>query len=196
MDPLRSNVKGSEKTQTELESEWVKKVQESDAGAFKELFSVYCQPLVHFVYRLVGDVSIAENLVQDVFLKVWENRSGLDPSLNIKTYLYTAVKHRAFKHIKHIDVERRGAETLKRVNNRPRSPEVEWFEKERADHVRRAVEELPAKRKMIFCMSRYDHLTYAEIAHILNISIKTVETQMGRALKHLRNRLAYYFYEM
>lgn len=150
---------------------------------------MYCQPLIHFVRRYVGDTQIAENIVQDVFLKIWLNRSDLNPSLNIKTYLYTAVKNQALNHLRHAEVVQRNAENLRPMNGPVRTPEDEWHEQELIASIQKAIEELPEKCRIIFSMSRYDHLTYAEIAEIQNISIKTVETQMGRALKHLRKRL-------
>ena len=74
---------------------------------------------------------------------------------------------------------------------RPKTPEDEWRQKEIAAAVYQAIEALPEKTRILFSMNRFDHLTYAEIAEIQGISIKTVETQMGRALKFLRNRLAH-----
>lgn len=182
---------GQRSGQVQPESEWVRKIRTGDGEAFERLFGLYCQPLIHFVRRYVQDTSIAEDLVQDVFLAIWANRSRLDPALNIKTYLYTAVKNRALKHLRHNDVERRNAEDVALGAPRSKTPEGERQEKELADSVYRAIEALPEKCRLIFSMNRFDHLTYAEIAEIQNISIKTVETQMGRALKSLRERLAH-----
>lgn len=175
--------------QNRSESQWIQKIRSGDAKAFEELFLIYCQLLIHFVHRYVRDTQIAENIVQDVFLKIWMNRSDLNPSLNIKTYLYTAVKNRALNHLRHADVEHRNAENLRSMNYPVRTPEDEWHEQELKASVQKAIEELPEKCRIIFSMSRFDSLTYAEIAEIQDISIKTVETQMGRALKTLRKRL-------
>ena len=177
--------------QVRTESEWVRKIRTGDGEAFERLFSLYCQPLIHFVRRYVQDTSIAENLVQDVFLAIWVNRSQLDPALNIKTYLYTAARNQALKHLRHSDVERRSAEEVTLAFSRQKTPEGEWQEKEIAASVYQAIEALPEKCRILFSMNRFDHLTYAEMAEIQHISIKTVETQMGRALKFLRNRLAH-----
>lgn len=119
------------------------------------------------------------------------NRTRLNPSLNIKTYLYIAVKHNAINYLRHADVKIRSIDALKTMNPHVRTPEDEWQEKELKVSIRQAIEELPEKCGIIFCMSRYDHLSYAEIAEIQNVSIKTVETHMGRALKFLRNRLSH-----
>ena len=75
-----------------LEQAWVRKIREGNAQAFERLFSTYCGPLVHFAGRYVGDLAVAENIVQDVFVNVWNRREQLDPTAAIKAYLYTAVK--------------------------------------------------------------------------------------------------------
>ena len=175
----------------QTEVEWVRQLRTGDAKAFERLFGLYCQPLIHFVRRYVQDTSIAESLVQDVFLALWANRAQLDPTRNIKTYLYTAAKNQALKHQRHLDVVHRSAEEVLLTFPRLKTPEDEWREKELAAAVYQAIEALPEKCRLIFSMNRFDHLTYAEIAEIQEISIKTVETQMGRALKFLRNRLAH-----
>ena len=177
-------------SQVPIELKWVQKVREGDGKAFEQLFRLYCQPLIHFISRYVQDVPTAENLVQEVFLAVWANRSRLDPAKNVKTYLYTAAKNQALKHLRHNDVEDRGAEAVGSTLPRQDTPEDELRQKEISTAVARAVAALPEKTRIAFSMNRYDHLTYAEIAEIQGVSIKTVETQMGRALEFLRGRLA------
>jgi RNA polymerase sigma-70 factor (ECF subfamily) len=175
--------------QTELDR--VRQIRAGDGQAFEQLFSLYCQPLIHFVRRYVHDTSIAESLLQDIFLAVWANRSQLDLTRNIKTYLYTAAKNQALKHLRHNDVERQSAEEVTLAFPHPKTPEDERQEKEIAAAIYQAIEALPEKCRILFSMNRFDHLTYAEIAQIQEISIKTVETQMGRALKFLRQHLAH-----
>lgn len=175
-----------------MESEWVKKIREGDEKAFENLFNLYCQPLVNFACRYVFDLPVAENIVQDVFLTIWSKRVKLDPALNIKSYLYTAVKNQAFHHLRHVKVERSSADVIQTSVAPIRTPEDEWTEKEVTDTVHQAIAELPEKCRIIFSMNRFDRLTYAEIAEVLDISIKTVETQMGRALKYFRKRLSHY----
>ena len=181
----------AERDSVQAEAEWVREIRAGDGQAFERLFRSYCQPLIHFVHRYVRDTPIAEGLVQDIFVAIWANRSQLDPALSIKTYLYTAARNRALKHLRHSDVERRSAEEVMLTFPRQKTPEDEWRGKEIADAIYQAIEALPEKRRILFNMNRFDHLTYAEMAEIQGISIKTVETQMGRALKFLRDRLAH-----
>jgi RNA polymerase sigma-70 factor (ECF subfamily) len=168
----------------------VDKIRQGDSKSFEKLFMAYCQPLITFARRFIRDTSAAENIVQDVFLEIWINRSRLDPSLKIKSYLYTAVKNQALKQIRHDHVVQRSAKDLKSFDIPIKTPQDELDIKEMNTRFNQAVEELPEKCRIIFSMNRFDQFTYREIAEILGITVKTVETQMGRAMKFLRHRLA------
>ena len=174
---------------TEIESEWIVKIQAGDKLAFELLFNFYCQRLIHFARRYVNDVQIAENIVQEVFVSVWNKREKLNPSRKIKSYLFTAVKNEALNELRHREVEIRSGDKLINLIERDIDPEQEFAANEINKEIHKAINELPEKCREIFTMNRFDGLKYAEIAEILNISIKTVETQMGRALKKLRGRL-------
>ncbi len=176
-------------SQTSVEAEWTAEIMKSNADAFEKLFNFYCQPLLNFSRRYVLDKQIAENIVQDIFVKIWTNRSALDPGKSIKSYLFTSVKNESLKHLRHLDVEQRGAEKLITSAFNDNSPDINLNTAELEELVEKAIKELPEKCREIFAMSRFDNLKYSEIALILNISVKTVETQMGRALKKLRDRL-------
>ena len=169
----------------------VRRLRAGDHRAFEELFLDYCQPLVAFAHRLVMDQPVAENIVQDVFLRIWQNRDGLDPLSSIKTYLYTAVKNRAFNHLRHSEVVDRDDPADSGGDDQAESPEIHWSRREVGATIHAAIEELPRNCRTIFTMHRYDCLSYREIAVILDISVKTVETQMGRALKKLRYSLVH-----
>jgi RNA polymerase sigma-70 factor (ECF subfamily) len=168
----------------------IRKIRAGDDSAFEELFKLYCRPLVRFALRFVGSTETAEGIVQDVFVRIWHNRSRLDPDLRIRAYLYQAVKNQSLQHLRHLKIVSRDRR-MQGWGSADGSPEKEVEEKETARAVYEAVSELPPHRRLIFSLSKYDHYTYAEIAEIQNISIKTVETQMGRALKFLRKRLSH-----
>lgn len=180
-------------TQESIGPDSIRRIRDGCTDSFERLFKTYCRPLVNFTCRYVGDVQIAENLVQNVFVRVWTKRDQLDPSANIKAYLYTAAKNEALKHLRHLRVVTGNAADVERLNKPVKSPEKKLGEDELAAAVEAAVARLPEKSRSIFSMSKYDNLTYAEIAEIENISKKTVETHMGRALKSLRKQLADFF---
>jgi len=175
------------------DSELIKKIILGDATAFETLFRSYFQLMVDFCFRFVEDVSTAENIVQEVFLKIWANRVKLDPEVKIKFYLYRAVKNKALNHLRHLKVVRSSVEDVYSCNIPGKTPGEEINEEEIAELLMKAIEELPEKCKTIFFMSKYDHLKYSEIAEILDISIKTVEYQMRRAFKFLRKHLLRFF---
>ncbi len=175
--------------QFESEQNLVLEIRNSKAKAFEILFKKYCQSLIYFSRRYVFDKQIAENIVQDVFAGIWQKRQNLDPSQSIKAYLFAAVKNESFKYLRHINVESRSYDRVIKLVNIEKTPEEILDEKELRDRLNSAINDLPEKCREIFFMSRFDGLKYSEIAEILGISIKTVETQMGRAFKKLREYL-------
>lgn len=184
-----NDIKKQQLTQTLIDSEWVEAIRVGDANSFEKLFNHYCQRLINFARKYVIDKQIAENVVQDVFIKVWNNRENLDQSRMIKSYLFTAVKNDSLKHLRHLEIENKITEANPSYIRNEERPDKKLDEKEAALRVEQAINELPEKCREIFTMNRFDNLKYFEIADILNISVKTVETQMGRALKKLRERL-------
>ena len=197
-DELAEFVISNEKERTDnrhslpIESDWIKRIRQNDAAAFEKLFKAYCQPLVDFGRRFVLDKATAESLVQDVFLKIWQNRQTLDPTRNIKSYLFTAVRNAALRHLRDAGVKQRNEETVRAMHAPVTTPEQELTGKDLDESIQQAIAALPEKCRAIFRMNRFDKLTYAEIAEVQNISVKTVETQMGRALKSLRTQLAHF----
>ena len=164
-------------------------IRQGDVASFEALFHAYCQDLIRFACRFTRDTPVAEDIVQEVFLRVWRDRSRLAPAANVKAYLYAAVRNESLNYLRHAEVEARSAPELALAARPVKTPEDERSAKAAAASVYAAVARLPERRRLIFRMNRFDHLTYAEIAQVLEISIKTVETQMGRALAFLRAEL-------
>jgi len=178
----------SESRPASADAERTRRIREGDPFAFEQLFRSTCRALVHFAWRYVGDGGIAENLVQDVFVRVWNNRSVLDPELSLRAYLYKAVRNAALQHLRHQGVEERAQPPPPQAEG---NPEARLQQREMADAIWKAVLELPPGSRRIFSLAKFDHLTYQEVASVEGISVKTVETQMGRALKALRKKLAH-----
>jgi len=169
----------------------VARIRAGDAAAFAALFETFHAPLCAFAYRYVGIREVAEELVQEVFLFIWEHRATWSVRDSVKNYLFTAVRNAAVSWLRHERVvHRREAETVV-FASRPVAPaDRELTANELLTAVRRAVEKLPERCRLIFLMHREQGLTYGEIAAVLDLSPKTVEVQMGRALKALRKSLA------
>ncbi len=177
--------------QSNQERQWVHAIRHGDVGSFEELFSACYAPLCSFAARYVHDGFVAEEIVQGLFCKIWERRERLDDSGSIRAYLYRAVRNEALKHRQRVEPRRQSLEPVTSHYADP-SPDPEddlsCLEFEKA--LERVLAELPERRRTVFDLSRTHGLTYREIAEMLGISIKTVETQMSRTLRHLERRLA------
>ncbi len=180
-----------------MERRWVAGVCAGDAAAFDQMFRATAAGLCDFAYTYVKSRAVAEELVQDVFFKIWQGRREWQLRSSLRTYLYSATRHAALNHLRHLRVERRWQELV--VSNhalRPHSPrsitaEDELLTGELATAADRAVEQLPARCRLIYSLTRRQHLSYAEVAAMLGISVRTVENQVGIALRTLRKRLAH-----
>ena len=184
------------------DEELVQRIRGGEKEAFETLYRAYFVDLCEFTYRYVRLPAVCEEIVQDLFLNIWRRRDNLSPKGSIRSYLYKSARNGALDYLKHLEVQR---EYLK---NYKLEKQLEWellklesaagiLEEEEgvelSEAVRSAIASLPDQRRTIFLLSREDGLTYREIAEILDISVKTVETQMGRALATLRTLLAEYF---
>ena len=183
---MRSNIENNKKKQQESE-------ESHDILLYEKLFKQYYKPLIRFAYRYVHDESIAENIIHDVFLYLWDEKKRLDFTINIKAYLYNAVKNRCLKYLNRKEIEIKYKNLNITLTQENRNPENILMNKELESAISEALSEMPDKRREIFLMNRFDGLTYSEISFILNISIKTVETQMSRSLKYLRKKLSPFF---
>jgi RNA polymerase sigma-70 factor (ECF subfamily) len=176
-----------------LDFKYVKGIRTSDPTAFTSLFRKYYEPLYRFAIRFVKDTQTAENIVQDVFVKLWEKRERWIVQSSVKAYLYTAVKNHSLNYLKHQkSVLSIDEVSIKQVYN-VSSPEEVLIENEIVEAVQIAIEKLPRQCRRIYQMKRYDGLKYSEIADALNVSINTVKTQMKRALKALYKNLSYLY---
>jgi len=170
---------------------WVKELNTGNKKAFEAIYKCYYSQLYHFLLRYTNSEVVIEDIIQQVFYKIWQNREKIEPRGTLKSYLFSAVRNQA---LKQIESEKRkgGLNTDSYVDSESciSDPESTFLLKELNEAYQSAVSKLPEKRRHIFLMHRQDHLTYKEIAAILNISIKTVETQISRSLKYLATSLS------
>ncbi len=171
-------------------------IKEGDEYAYELVFRRYYVSLCGFATRFVGQPETAEGIVQNVFLKLWEKRAGLEIAVSLKSYLFQAVYNSCKNHVAHLKVKNKHLLFVKTTAdpNDPLSDAIfnNLTYKELDVKITEAIERLPAACKTIFKMSRFEGLKYAEIAAQLSISIKTVETQISRALTKLREELKEY----
>lgn len=134
--------------------------------------------------------TLAEDIVQDVFLKIWKKRSEFDIHDDLKSYLFTSVRNRSFEHLRRDRMISNHEENIKLNESLLHETEIDEIEKYvRLEKIYQAINTLPTKCKEVFSLSKINGLSYAEIAEHLNISVKTVENQIIRALKLLREKV-------
>lgn len=160
-------------------------VKAGNQEALEELFGRYYYRLCDFAFQYVRSFDLTEEVVSDVFLKIWNKRREIDISKNFKAYLYTATRNQALNYLRKENREWDGLEDLSELASDQYQPDEELMYQEFENHIEVLINELPPRRKLIFKLSRMEGLTYREIADILSISIHTVQNQMVAAVKKL-----------
>jgi RNA polymerase sigma-70 factor, ECF subfamily len=164
---------------------------ERDETAFEQVFKTHFKRLHAYAFTILRDEVEAEEMVQQVFFKLWERNDNLSLTGSVSAYLYRAVHNESLNYIKHLKV--RSTHQLHiaySMKNEVEHPAKKILTGELEKKIHSALNELPEQCRTIFQMSRFDELKYREIADKLGISVKTVENQMGKALKLLRAKLA------
>jgi RNA polymerase sigma-70 factor (ECF subfamily) len=164
-----------------------------DKYAYKELFTSLYNYLFHFARTLVRTKETAEEIVSDVFIKVWEKRKELDEIDNLKVYLYVATRNTAFNYL-----EKQKRNTTYPLENVPAiftsvylDPEQLMITADMLALIQKAIDQLPSKCRMIFKLVKEDGLKYREVAEILDLSVKTVENQLAIALKKIGRAISF-----
>jgi RNA polymerase sigma-70 factor (ECF subfamily) len=158
--------------------------------AFDALFREQYQPLCRFAYSLLDSVELAEEVVADVFIKIWKHKENLQIQTSLKAYLMASVRNRSIDYLrKQLRHQTESDEEIKELAANYSSPEEHTISAELEQIIESAIDQLPPQGRIIFRMSRDQGLRYQEIADQMQISIKTVETHMVRSLKTLRENL-------
>lgn len=162
-----------------------------DEKAFETVFRRWYAPLVRLSESLTRSRARAEEIVQDVMLELWRRRDTLASDGSPQAYLFQSTRNRSLNDIRHERVKERGEpHVIAATSAFGPAADARVEEGEIDVALREAMEDLPERSRVVFEMSRVQGLKYSEIAEALGISIKTVEAHMGKALKHLRERMA------
>ncbi|GET34905.1 DNA-directed RNA polymerase sigma-70 factor [Prolixibacter bellariivorans] len=160
-------------------------------SGFEILFRKHYSVLCAYAYGFVADYGLSEDIVQEVFFKLWTDKGRIAIETSVKAYLYQMVRNTSLNYLKHKNVIKQYEIANKDESNYiGESLDELLIGKELNAKIQAAIEKLPTERRKVFLLSRMDGLKYKEIAEKLNISIKTVENQMGKALSTLRTELA------
>ena len=164
-------------------------IKRDDQGAYEMVFREYYRPMTAYAFRFLNDLADAESIVQDVFLRLWQKRHEIMIVASLENYLFRSVKNHCINYIEHEKIKT-GYQALVLRNEEDRSEYSEFFlEFGLMKKIQAAIAALPERRQEIFRLAREEGLKYREIADRLEISVKTVETQMTLALKQLRESL-------
>jgi RNA polymerase sigma-70 factor, ECF subfamily len=166
-----------------------KKIRAGDEKAFEALFRHYYPHLCLYATRILKNPSVAEEIVQELFVRLWEKRKETEIETSVKNYLFRAAKNNCLNHIKHNQIKNEYSQKVLAESNPEDTSEDIETQSELFQKIEESIAALPEKRQEIFRLSRQEGLKYREIAEKMNISIKTVETQMGLAIKTLREKL-------
>ena len=178
-----------------MEREEKKRIVAIRNGSLKEferLFREFYVPLLEYSKSIIKDEAEAEEIIQDLFYNFWKNRQSLDIVTSLKSYLFRSVYNNSLQFLKHRQVKLKYEKYMMHKPEKSVEPIDELKAKELQHLITKSLEELPERCQQIFSLNRFDGLKYKEIADKLSISIKTVEANMTKALKHFRKSLGEY----
>jgi RNA polymerase sigma-70 factor (ECF subfamily) len=176
-----------------LSTETIFPVRIKSKADFETIFRAHYGSLCAYANQFLGDLDAAEEVVQEIMFRIWTNRSSLVIETSMRSYLFRAVRNRCMNVLKHEKVRQEYTVSKEQDTlDYQQSHEDKMIVSELEQKIREAIDHLPMERRKVFIMSRYEGLTYNQIAEQQGISVKTVENQMGKALKSLREELSDY----
>ncbi|MCB0633339.1 MAG: RNA polymerase sigma-70 factor, partial [Lewinella sp.] len=180
-----------DKTEATKQALMVSRLKNSDSAAFDSIYRLYAPRLFGFALNLLKDRADAEGIVQEVFLKVWQNREKIKLHTSFESYLFTITHNTVMSVLRKKLSEKKYIDYLHSiqmpVSEDAAIAELEW--KDLQQEVNAIVANLPSRQRQVYELSRDKGMTYAEIAEFLGLSVNTVENHMGRALKFIRAHL-------
>lgn len=183
----------------ERDADLMLRVREGDEASFSVLLERHRGPVIHFLYRMVQNQAVSEELAQEVFLRVYRSRATYEPTAKFTTWLFRIATHLALNWIRDgrnervqqsLDKETADGAT-RQVMDRARTVEQEMVYQARLAEVRQAIDQLPAKQRAAVLMHKYEEMEYSQIANVLSCSESAVKSLLFRAYEALRSRLAH-----
>lgn len=172
------------------DTEIIRRIREGDAGQFESLFRSSYVSLVRYARTIIKDHDTAEEIVQDLFVRLWQDRQKIKIESSLNGYLFRSVHNRCIHWLSHSRVVDRHAREMaeEEIQNALNPVEIIQYN-ELQLKIAEVLEKLPGRCGQIFTLNRFEGLKYSEIAEKLSISVKTVEANMSRALKEFRKAL-------
>ena len=187
-----------------IEKKTLERLKEGDSKAFESVFKFWYEPMVNFADEYIADTESAKNIVQNIFMRLWEKHHLVDPDSNLKSYIYMATRNACLSHLRHLRVEmaffekaKKNSEDLQLNYEALHELDIEKIDFSKLEIlIQDSIEALPERCREVFLMSRYDELKNKEIAEKLDITVKAVEANITRALTKLRENTRDYLPEL
>ena len=194
----RVNSNRAAETSIENDANLMLRVREGDQASFSLLLERHRKPVIHFLFRMVQNQAVAEELAQEAFLRVYKSRANYQPTAKFTTWLFRIASHLALNWIRDGRSEKRQSSLEQdnerastQVADRSRTVEQELLYQVKLNEVRQAIANLPSKQRAAVMMHKYEELEYGEIANVLSCSESAVKSLLFRAYESLRLRLAH-----
>ena len=184
----------------DLDAQLMLRVRDGDDESFRVLLEKHRSPVIRFVYRMVQDQAVSEELAQEVFLRVYRSRETYEPTARFTTWLFRIATHLALNWLRdgrnergqqRLDDDKDGVIPAFQVPDRRPTVEQRMVHQTGLQAVRDAIALLPAKQRAAVLMHKYEEMEYAQIAHVLECSESAVKSLLFRAYETLRGRLAH-----
>lgn len=190
---MNKREQGYKKDTIQEDRKLIEDIRNGEEGAFERLFKRYYRNLCIYALKYIPDELIVEDLVQEMFQKLWEKRDNFYITSSLDSYLFRSIHNLAINYINHEKIKNGYKDrVIKGYKEKVYNDENAYWELDLETIVNKNIEDLPERRKQIFKMSRFEDMKNQEIADKLNVSIKTVEAQMTQAIRFLRDRLKDY----
>jgi len=165
----------------------IDKLKNKELAIFEQIFNEYFTPLTYFCYKYIENKQASEDIVQELFVKLWQHSETLEINISLKNYLYRWAANSSLNYLKHQKIKLKYQHFVeKELENQIQEADDKLATSELEEKLTNAINKLPEKCREVFILSRYENLKYQEIADKLQISVKTVENQISKALKTLR----------
>lgn len=166
-------------------------IKQGNLDAYTKIYHRYFQLMFVFAYKKLRDEELAKDMVQELFIKLWERRESLNTTSNFTAYLYVALRNKILDYYSHQQVRNRYANFLEKymLNSKAEDADHRIRERQLADYIETQIQTLPPKMRLIFEMSRKEHLSHKEIATVLETSENNVSTQIMNAIRILKVKL-------
>lgn len=171
-----------------IDKKYIKRLKSGDELAYKKLYDDYYVWLCNYIYKLCDNKKLSEDIVQDTFLNFYQKRNKISIKHSFKNYLFKACYNQFLQHLRKNKVKYDILDTVKWEAIADTYDKQEEIKYEKINHIHQLIEELPPKCREVFIKSKLDRLKYKEIANEMDISVKTVENHISKALKFLRTK--------